>query len=161
MEDLAGSLREKIRGKAAFVGVGNPLRADDGFGPALIGALKGKIDAELFDCGTAPENFLGPLSRVSARTVVFVDAADMGVPPGQFGLYDMEAIADCGFTTHSASLSLLTGLLKSENEQLRFCFLLIQPKDLSFREGLSPEIRRGIELLQGVLGELFPISAKP
>ena len=68
---------DKRTAKIVLVGIGNPLRGDDGFGPALIAALDGQVRAVCIDAGTAPESYAGKIIKENPDTVVFVDAADL------------------------------------------------------------------------------------
>ena len=73
----SSDIRAKIKGKVCIVGIGNIIRGDDGLGPKLIEFLKSRpINADLFDCGTAPENYIFPILSTSCDTVVLVDASD-------------------------------------------------------------------------------------
>ena len=38
---MKNSLKDILKGKIVILGIGNMLRGDDGFGPALVGALEG------------------------------------------------------------------------------------------------------------------------
>ncbi len=71
------------------IGCGNPLQTDDGFGPAVIAALK-KLDlpdnVKIIDAGLAGPHYLFTLmaqSDVPIRKLVVVDILDFGGEPGQ------------------------------------------------------------------------------
>ena len=64
-----------LRGKTVIVGMGNPLRGDDGFGPALIERLRGKVSATCIDAGIAPENYVGRIVKETPDTILLVDVA--------------------------------------------------------------------------------------
>ncbi|MCK7478170.1 MAG: hydrogenase maturation protease [Candidatus Moduliflexus flocculans] len=63
--------------RACLVGVGNPLRRDDGVGPWIVAALReaaAGTGLALVDAQDVPENFVPAIARGEARNVVFVDA---------------------------------------------------------------------------------------
>lgn len=148
--DLALEIKSKIRGKVTLVGIGNPLRGDDGFGPALIQELRGKVTWPLFDCETAPENYITPILNTNPDTIVFLDAADLGKTPGQIGVYSISEVSGIGFSTHTASLKLVSELFIASNSNLNILIIAIQYRDSSFGSNLSEEVKIGIERLKAV-----------
>lgn len=155
MEEVASEIQRRIRGVVVLVGIGNPLRGDDGFGPKLISALKGTVAAELFDCGTAPENYIIPILNANPGTVVFLDAADFGRPPGEISVFDMSEISGISFSTHNTSPRLLADLFRTGDSKLNIFMVVVQPKNLSFGENLSAEVKAGIERLRGIFSKLL------
>ena len=83
-------IKSRIKGKVAIAGIGNIIRGDDGLGPKLIELLKARpIKADLFDCGTAPENYIFPILATLCDTVVLVDAADMTINLGEMRIFSL------------------------------------------------------------------------
>jgi hydrogenase maturation protease len=81
--------------KTLILGIGNPLRSDDGVGLAVVEALR-KIpsipeDVEIIDGGTSELQAL--LFMQEVQRVFIVDAADMGADPGQWRCFQVEEIA--------------------------------------------------------------------
>lgn len=63
------------------IGVGNRFRRDDGVGPAVLDALRGRVPEEgLVECDGEPARLLDAWS--GQDHVVLVDAARTGAPPG-------------------------------------------------------------------------------
>lgn len=154
--DITSDIKNRIKGKTAVVGIGNILRGDDGLGPKLIESLRGeKINAVLFDCGTAPENYILPILSTSADTIIFVDAADFGAPPGDIKILDADKISLASFSTHSPSPRLFIDLLKTGRDDLNIFFIAIQPKSAVLGENLSEETRSSVEFLKAILVEIF------
>ena len=75
-EDLADALAAVMPRPTAIVGVGNPLRGDDGFGPAVVSALRPSSAIRLFDVQAVPESYLVPIVKSNCPGILFVDAAD-------------------------------------------------------------------------------------
>ncbi len=149
-EDLSAILR----GKVVFVGIGNPLRGDDGFGPALIQALDGQINAVCIDAGTAPESYAGKVIKQNPDTVVFVDAADLALAPGACEILGKSDILKTGFTTHDLSPALLIEFLESQITSGIY-LLGVQPKVTAFGSEMSPEVSQTLQELARMIKEVL------
>ena len=80
-------------GRALVIGMGNPLRGDDGVGWHVIERLRDTAAderAELLACHQLTPELAGPLAQ--SEQVIFVDAAE-GEPAGEVRL---ECVADTG-----------------------------------------------------------------
>ena len=153
-EDLASEIKKRIRGKTAVVGIGNIIRGDDGLGPKLIEILKTKqIKASLFDCGTAPENYIFPILATSCDTVALVDAADMGIAPGGIKIFGLGEITNVSFSTHNPSPRLFTDLLMTGRDNLNIFVISIQPKTTELGAAVSEEVMKGISILADAFSE--------
>jgi len=145
---LASEIKSRIRGKVAIIAVGNIMRGDDGLGPKLIELLKEKgTRARLFDCGTAPENYIFPILSAACDTIIFVDAADLALAPGEARVFDVEKIANVGFSTHNPSPRLFIDLLKTGKEDLNIFVVSVQAKTTTLGAPLSDEVLRGLKAL--------------
>jgi len=159
-ERLAASL-EGLR-RLAVLGIGNELYGDDGAGVALARSLArsgidpGKMQA--FEAGPAPENFTGSLRKMNPSHVLMVDAANLGLEPGSIRVIDMEQITGAGFSTHTLPLHILADFIAREG--CRVVMLGIQPRDLSFGEGLSPEVSTAVTQLKNYLKDLLTGNGK-
>lgn len=154
--DLKSEIKNRIRGKSAIVAIGNILRGDDGLGPKLIEMLKSKqVRASLFDCGTAPENYIFPILSTACDTVVLIDAADMGTAPGDAQVFDLDRIANVSFSTHNPSPRLFTDLLKTGKDNLNIFVVSVQPKTTKLGEALSAEVLNGLEILADAFSEVL------
>lgn len=154
--DLKSEIKNRIRGKVAIVAIGNILRGDDGLGPKLIEILKSKsVKAPLFDCGTAPENYIFPILSTSCDTVILVDAADLGIPPGEVRIFNLDEITNVSFSTHNPSPRLFTDLLKTGKDNLSIFVVSVQPKNTSLGKPLSKEVLRGLDTLANAFSEVL------
>ena len=154
--NLKADIKNRIKGKAAIVGIGNPLRGDDGFGPKFIEALKNKnIKAALFDCGTAPENYIFPILSTSCDTVILIDAADFGTAPGDIKVLGLNEVSNASFSTHNPSPRLFVDLLKTGRNGLNIFIISIQPKTTAFGESLSKEVKSSLDSLTGIFTGIF------
>jgi len=153
--ELEDSLRERLRGKVLLVGIGNPMRGDDGVGPQIIAMLEGRIKAELLDAGEVPENYVGRILGTQADTIVFLDAADFRAEPGDMAILESDEMTGSTTSTHRIPLSVLCRYLQERSHADIFA-LGIQPSQLGLGEPVSAEVWSSAEYLGEVLAELLP-----
>lgn len=128
--------RRFMRGKMIIVGIGNPLRGDDGFGPALIQRLQGKVSAICIDAGIAPENYVGRIVKEDPDTILLVDAAQLDLERGRYRILQTADIVKCGLTTHDMSSRMLIEFLENQT-QADVLMLGVQPQNVSLGEVMS------------------------
>lgn len=152
--DIKSDIKNRIKGKVAIVAIGNIMRADDGLGSRFIELLASRaVNAKLFDCGTAPENYIFPILSSACDTLILVDAADMGIAPGAARVFDLDKIANVSFSTHTPSPRLFTDLLKTGKEDLNIFIVSVQPKSTMLGAPLSEEVTRGLGVLTDIFAE--------
>lgn len=147
-------LFHRLKGKIVLLGVGNPLRGDDGAGPQLIQQLKGKIDAVLLDCGEVPENFLDEIAKIHPDIVLIIDAVNLGMNPGAVSILEEESLGGMGWSTHHASLRPFIKYVKADTEA-NVLVLGIQPKSTEFGSKISDEVEETLGLLEHVITKNF------
>jgi hydrogenase maturation protease len=153
-QDVKSRIKERLVGHLAIVGIGNILRGDDALGPKLIELLKKRgVNADLFDCGTAPENYILPILSASCDTIVLVDAADTGGAPGDIGIHAVEEIKNVSFSTHNPSPRLFADLIKTGKPDVKMFVLSVQPKSASLGDGISDEVLSSLDFLVSVISE--------
>ena len=133
-----------FRGKTVIVGIGNSLRGDDGFGPALVKRLQGRIGTVCIDAGSAPENYVGKITRENPQTILIVDALDLGLAPGKYMILKKEDIVKSGLSTHDISPHMLIDYLEKQTNADIYV-LGVQPKDISFGVEMSEEMNMTLE----------------
>lgn len=133
-----------LNGKVVIVGVGNTLRGDDGFGPALIERLKGKTKAACVDAGSAPENYAGKILKENPDTILIVDALHLGLTPGEYEILKKDDILNCGLSTHDISPHMFIKYLEHETSASIYV-VGVQPKSLSFGEKISDRLQQALE----------------
>jgi hydrogenase maturation protease len=144
------------------LGIGNPLRGDDGVGVHVARRLLERClrdDVEVVDGGTRG---LGLVSLLEGRQrVIVVDAADMGRTPGEFVRFALEEARlpgeDVGsFSVHAAGLRealLLAQALDLLPEEV--ILFAVQPARLTWKAGLSPQVDAALlALTEAVLREV-------
>lgn len=146
------NLSDILKGKVVFVGIGNPLRGDDGFGPRLIEELKGRIGEVCIDVGSAPESFTGKIVKGKPDTILLIDAVHLGLNPGDYSILKKEEILKSGFSTHDISPNLFIEYL--ENQSGAQIYLLgVQPADISFGAEMSEPVKVAVVKLAEDLRE--------
>lgn len=139
-EELGEYLGEGER-RVVLMGVGNPMRGDDGVGVAIIQLLQ-DMDLPgvlLLNAETVPESFLGNVESHEPTHVLLVDAANFGGRPGETRLIDSQHIGGQAVSTHKLPLTLsMTYIEKSLG--IRVLLLGVQPKTVAFGEEMTPEL---------------------
>lgn len=136
------------------MGVGNPLKGDDGAGPFFIQELqkrgqspkKGTVPFFLIDAGEVPENYLTPIIQAQPDIIMIVDAADFGGKPGEVGIFEVKEISKIGMTTHALSPGVFMDYLKQQTNTDIF-LLAVQPKTIEIGVDLSEEVESSIKKL--------------
>ncbi len=132
-----------------LVGIGNVIRLDDGLGPYLAQNFKAE-GWKTLDCATVPENFTSKIKQLQPELVVFIDAAEMDLAPGEFRIIPKEQIKDFSCGTHNLPLSLMIDFLQ-QSMVVDMFFVGVQPVSVDDGEGLSPEVFQGLEKLTQAL----------
>jgi hydrogenase maturation protease len=143
-----------------IVGLGNPLRGDDGAGVRVAEALAAKPlprEVEVVDGGTEG---LGIVSLMAGRRrVIFVDAAEMDRSPGHFVRFTPDEVHlskdDQHLSVHAAGLRdallLARALDRMPDEVIIFG---VQPATIDWDSELSPQVEAALPgLIEAVLAE--------
>ena len=152
-EDFEAELSRQLVGKVAVMGIGNTMRCDDGFGVFLVKSLQRaelSSDIRVFLCEMTPENFVGPVAEFQPDTILMIDTAELGEPPGSVRLVNAHEVAESGMTTHNLSLRLLANMLESTTNA-SVILLAVQPKKIDFGTEISPEVSQTLGYLAGFL----------
>ena len=143
------------------VGLGNPLRGDDGIGPQAIQMLVAKALPEGVEVVEGGTQGLGLVSLMEGwRRVILVDAANVGQSPGGFVRFAPQEArllgSDQPISVHNAGLR--EALLLAETLELLPDEIVIygmQPANLDWDNGLSPQVEAAMpKLIRAILDEL-------
>ena len=136
-------------GRRLLIGVGNPIRGDDGAGRAVA-----RLVASRSDCGLVARECTGEAtSLMNAWTgfdeVVLVDACRGAGPPGsvhRFGPDDVERMARLQHaSTHSVGVAAAIGLARALGAlPFRLVIYAIEAQDSTDGEALSPEVDHAV-----------------
>ena len=135
--------------RVLVAGVGNVLRRDDGFGPAVVGRLKSLPDGvRVIETGIGGVALLQELLAAPLEGLLVVDAVDRGASPGTVFLLEpdvaeAEHVADVHLANPDRvlSMALSMGALPP-----RVAIVGCQPQDADeMGETLTPSVERAVD----------------
>lgn len=149
--DIQSFLEKNIKPglKYAVMGVGSELRSDDCAGMHFIGYMSRKLkrdDVLLVAGSTAPENFTGVIKDFAPDVLFIIDAAHMGIKPGEVQIIPASDIGGVSFSTHILPLSVVLKYIEAE-AGCKAIFIGIQPKTTEQGLSMCDEVRAGAECL--------------
>ena len=133
---------------AVLIGVGNPLRGDDGAGPAVARLARQSAPAgvEVLEHDGEPASLLEAWSAASVAVVV--DAVRSGAPPGTIRRVDATAHplpAPGGASTHGIGVAEAVELARALGRlPQRLVVLCVEGEDFATGEALTPAVRRAL-----------------
>jgi hydrogenase maturation protease len=144
-----------VNGDAAVLvlGLGNPLRGDDGIGPRVIEVLNRRGLPEgvtALDAGTGGLDLLQVLE--GWERAIIIDAADVGREPGQFARFTSDEARFVGSedatSLHNAGLAEVLALAEAIGQPLPELVIFgVQPAKIGWGEGLSPAVEATLPVL--------------
>jgi len=144
--------------RVVVAGVGNPIRMDDFVGVKIVRDLQGKVSKRvlLIECETVPESFVEQIVDFDPSHVLLIDAAILGLRPGNSKLLEPERLADFpAFSTHMLPLRIFCDYVEKMSKA-KIGLLLIEPGRTDFDEGLTREVEASAKRIGGVLLKLLP-----
>ena len=157
---MAGGEADSSPPATLVIGLGNPLRGDDGVGVRVAQVLADRAlsrGVEVLDGGTQG---LGIVTLLEGRQrVILVDAADLGQTPGQFVRFTLDQVRLLGDDEHISihgaglrdALSLARALGVLPEELILFG---VQPARVDWQNTLSPEVEAAVPgLVEAILAE--------
>jgi hydrogenase 3 maturation protease len=143
--------------RVVVAGIGNPIRRDDFVGVKIVQDLKDKVskNVHLIECETVPESFMQEIVDLKPSHVLLIDAAILGLKPGETRLVFPEQVVDFpAITTHVLPLRIFCEYITKMIET-KIALLLIEPKTTEFGEGLTPTVQATTEKITKILLDLF------
>jgi len=143
--------------RVVVAGIGNPIRRDDFVGVKIVQDLQGKVPKNvlLIECETVPESYMQEIIDFKPSHVLLVDAAILGLKPGETRLVLPEQITDFpAITTHVLPLRIFCEYI-TKMAEAKIALLLIEPEDTEFGEGLTATIQAAAEEVTKWLIELL------
>jgi hydrogenase 3 maturation protease len=139
--------------KTVIAGIGNPIRKDDFVGVKIIQELRGKLpkNISLIECETVPESFMDEIVELKPSHLLLVDAAVMGLMPGEVRLFDAEKVTDFPpVSTHMLPLRVFCDYI-TQLTNAKIALLLVEPGNTEFGESLTPEVKAAAENITRML----------
>ncbi|MEA3338391.1 MAG: hydrogenase maturation protease [Chloroflexota bacterium] len=160
--------------RMVVIGLGNPLRGDDGVGSRVVEELTHRglpPGVEVLDGGAIG---LGLLDLMEGwERVIIVDAAEMGREPGEFVRFTpadaLLASRPDSFSFHHAGLSETLALAEALGRTIPEMVIFgVQPAEVGWGEGLSQAVGAALPaLIDAVLDEINdeindpPVDSEP
>jgi len=144
--------------KVVVAGIGNPIRMDDFVGTKIVQDLWGKVSEKIYliECETVPENFMQQIIDFNPSHVLLIDAAILGLKPGNSRLIRPERlIAFPAYSTHALPLRMFCEYL-AKMAKANIALLLMEPKKADFGEGLTSEVEASARKIVGTLLRVLP-----
>jgi hydrogenase 3 maturation protease len=137
----------------AVLGIGSVMRADDAAGSHIIRLLGKMVSSPqllLLDGAAAPENCTGVIRHFQPDRLLIIDAAHMGLSPGEAAIVNLTTTGGLPISTHRLPLPVLAGYLNQEAG----CGLLIigiQPATTEYDGAMTRAVKDGARRLAGQL----------
>jgi len=144
--------------RVVVAGIGNPIRMDDFVGVKIVQDLRGNVSEKVYliECETIPESFIQPIIDFNPTHILLVDAAVLGLEPGNSRLVKPQRLTMFpAFSTHALPLRIFCEYL-ARTTKTKIALLLIEPKKADFGEGLTPEIRVAAQEISDTLLKVLP-----
>ena len=163
MANNARNIEEELEGwlanaeRVVVAGIGNSIRRDDFVGVRIIQELRGKVPDNVFliECETVPESFLEPIVEFNPTHVLLIDAAILGLSPGEARLVDPARVTDFpAISTHILPLRIFCEYITAMTKA-KIALLLIEPKNVEFGEGLTREVQLAARRISRLLLKLL------
>ncbi len=137
------------RSRVVVLGVGEPLRQDDGLGPRVVGLARDRNGpgVEFVERVTDPLDLLDRWS--GARLAIVVDAMRSGAPVGTVRRLEAEeverAVAEPATSTHGLSLREAVALGRALGRlPERLVVVLVEGVEMALGTELSPPVRAAV-----------------
>jgi hydrogenase 3 maturation protease len=107
----------------------------------------------LIECETVPESYLQEIVEIKPSHLLLIDAAMLGLKPGETKLINPEQVTNFpAITTHVLPLRIFCEYI-TKNSAAKIGLLLIQPGNVEFGEGLTPEVTAAADKIARLLLE--------
>jgi hydrogenase 3 maturation protease len=139
--------------RVVVAGIGNPIRRDDFVGVKIVQDLQGKVPKNvcLIECETVPESFMQEIVDLKPSHVLLIDAAVLGLKPGEARLVFPEQVTDFpAITTHVLPLRIFCEYITKMTDT-QIALLLVEPENTEFGEGLTPTVQATAEKVTKIL----------
>jgi hydrogenase 3 maturation protease len=124
----------------------------------IIQELLGKVSKKvhLIECETVPESFMDEIVELKPSHVLLIDAAVMGLKPGEVRLYDAEKVTNFpAISTHMLPLRVFCEYI-TQLAKAKLALLLIEPGNVEFGEGMTSEVTLSANQIVKVLLKILP-----
>ncbi len=135
-----------------MLAVGNSMMGDDGAGPMLFDLMEANpiVGWQAINGGSSPESVSHQVRALKPQRLLIVDAADIGLAPGEIRIIDPDDIAEMFImSTHNLPLNFLIDQLKEDIEEI--IFLGIQPDLVGFYMPMNEKVISAVQQVYAAL----------
>ena len=131
-----------------FVGIGNLLKHDDGIGVYISNNIKNSSRIQSISAELSIENYIGKINQIHSQVLVLVDCVSFNEKPGFADIVPVDQLLDYTTNTHNISLKRI-----AEFFTMPVKVMGIQPGNVSFGEGFTPEVKATADEILQVINE--------
>ena len=158
--DFESSLKKWFSGaqRVVIAGIGNPFRRDDFVGVEIVRKLQNRVSQSVYliEAETVPESFIAPITKFKPTHILVIDAGLLNLKPGSSKLLNhTQLMRKSAISTHLLPLRIFCDYL-AETTGAKVSLLVVQPKDTSFGEGLTPKLLETATNLTKLLLNILP-----
>ncbi|RLE82906.1 MAG: hypothetical protein DRJ51_00185 [Thermoprotei archaeon] len=156
MMDLEKAIRKLLAGaNPLIIGVGNPLRSDDGVGVYIANELAKRRRKNVLVAELSPENYIDKMCNPEYNLLLFIDAVHANFPSGSVVVKEFreEGCEPTITFSHRIPLSFIASLVKRRNPRVRVFLLGIQVERTQLGEEISPKVKETADLIVKILSE--------
>ena len=136
------------------------MRGDDAIGPILARKLKvifkNQKDFIIINAETVPENYTGLIRKEEPSHIIFIDAVEMDMNPGEIKLIESNEIANYSISTHAMPISFMIKYIESFTDA-KILLIGVQPKNIDLSNQVSDEVKNGVKELSRILKNNFNV----
>ena len=136
----------KNSNKVLIAGIGNVLKRDDGIGVYITRNIETISTIMPLTVELSIENYIGKINELQPDVLILVDAVEYNREPGYTKLIPLSELMDRTTHTHNISLNKLDQFF-----QMPVYVLGIQPKNLSFGEGLTVDVKNAADQVLSII----------
>jgi hydrogenase 3 maturation protease len=145
---LSEFLLRSANNQILWVGMGNPIRNDDGVGIYISDRIKERANLKVLTVELGLENHIGKINNMKVDILVLIDCTGFGQQEGYFDLVPINEVRDHTLNTHHFSLNELAAIIKS-----RIYLLGIQPGNIGFGEKISKKVLESANEIIGMINK--------
>ena len=144
--------------KVVVAGIGNSFRRDDAVGIIIIRKLKNKVSEHIYliQAETIPESYMQQITAFKPSHILLIDSGIINKKAGNATLaIPTQLRRKTSISTHTLPLRIFCDYL-TQTTNAKIALLIIQPKDTSFGEGLTPELKQAEKHFTSILKKMLP-----
>lgn len=134
------------------MGIGNPEKGNDAFGPVCADLIRTRMGTNLsteiliINAGTVPENYTGQIRNFNASHVLIIDAVFADKKPGVLFEVNPDLIDDNEISTHRMPLNMLY-LFLQKSMKTKIMIIGRQSENMVLDVSLSKKLIKSADIL--------------